>query len=194
MSNPLVLMLERDNPCNTTIVNNETGELMYTVTTVHEKDSFTYLKDAKGGHIAHWKWRDIRSDVLTMGDAKPIPAGDWLQKSMVPFSSTVSFKDNKKRTFKWKNVEGGGQMELYSSEDKKNPVAAFLKSLDYKDRTVDPPVPVHRDATLTLVGQAQEIINLVVISFLILEKKRRSKEAGEGTTASALATPLANLQ
>lgn len=89
MSTPLVLVLERDNPCNTTIIDSKSGDLVYTVTTVHGNDAITYLKDAEGANVAHWKWRDVRSDLLTLGNVKPIAASDWLQKSTIPFNRQV---------------------------------------------------------------------------------------------------------
>ncbi|KIM40466.1 hypothetical protein M413DRAFT_445923 [Hebeloma cylindrosporum] len=190
MSEPLILVLQPDNPSNTKITDKDTGELVYTVHTEHEKETITYVKDAEGKILAQWEWHDTRSDIVTLGNAKPMPSSVWLRKSLIPFNSSVSFKDDKARSFKWKGVEGGGQMELYSSEEKNHPIAAFSKSLRYTDRKVNPPAQVFRDATLTLGTRAQEITNLVVISFLMLEKTRRMKETSQGSVASALAVQM----
>ncbi|KDR79040.1 hypothetical protein GALMADRAFT_224291 [Galerina marginata CBS 339.88] len=187
MSAPLILVLHPDNPCNTIITDCDTGEVIYTVSTVHGKQATTYVKDAEGTTVAHWEWRDVRSDILTLGSAKPMSASTWLHKNMLPFHRTVTFRDHQNRTFKWKNVEGGGQMELYSEDDKQNPMVAFLRSLRYTDRKVDPSVEVRREATLTLDSRGQEIMNLAIVSFLILEKGRRSRETSQGNVASAYA-------
>jgi len=190
MSELLILVLQPDNPSNTKITDKDTGELVYTVHTEHEKKTTTYLKDADGTLVAQWEWHDTRSDILTLGNAKSMPSSAWLQKSLIPFNSSVSFKDNKGRSFKWKGVEGGGQMQLYSPEEKNHSIAAFSKSLRYIDRKVNPPAEVFRDATLTLDTRAQEITNLVVISFLMLEKSRRIKETSQASTMRALAVQM----
>jgi len=194
MSEPFVLVLQPDNPSNTKITDKATGELVYTVHTEHEKETITHVKDADGSLLAQWEWHDARSDILTLGNMKPMPSSAWLQKSLIPFSSSVSFKDDKARTFKWKGVEGGGQMELYSPDDKSHPIAAFSKSLRYTNRKVNPPTQVVRDATLMLDARAQEITNLVVISFLMLEKGRRIKETSQGSVASANAIQMIDIR
>ena len=58
------------------------------------------------------------------------------------------------------------------------------------DRKVNPPAEVFREATLTLDTRAQEITNLVVISFLMLEKSRRIKETSQASTLRALAVQM----
>lgn len=86
MSEPLILVLQPDNPSNTKITDKDTGELVYTVHTEHEKKTITYLKDADGTLVAQWEWHDVRSDILTLGNAKPMPSSAWLQKSLIPFN------------------------------------------------------------------------------------------------------------
>jgi hypothetical protein len=86
MSKSLTLVLQPDNPSNTKITDNDTGELVYTVHTEHEKETITCLKDADGTLVAQWEWRDTRSDILTLGNAKPMSSSAWLQKSLIPFN------------------------------------------------------------------------------------------------------------
>ncbi|KAF9048476.1 hypothetical protein BJ165DRAFT_1343445 [Panaeolus papilionaceus] len=184
----LVLVLTPDNPCNTTITDQESEEVLFQVSTEHDsKNSTTFLKDGQGYTIASWEWRDVRSDVLKIGNAEPIPSSAWLHKSMIPFVDTVTFKDDKGRHLKWKGFSGGSQLELYNPEDKKHPIAAFRKSLKYVNRNVDPPAPAFRPATLTLDPRGQEVTKLAVISFLVLEKSRRISEKSSETAASSLA-------
>src|SRR5712671_2455036 len=82
----LSLQLERDNPCNTTIVDQD-GNALYTVATdfANPKKPVTHVHDGIGKLVAEWEWRDARSDLLTIRDRPQAPAGDWLKKSIIPF-------------------------------------------------------------------------------------------------------------
>jgi hypothetical protein len=86
MPEPFVLVLQPDNPSNTKITSKDTGGLVHTVHTEHEKETITYVKDADGTPLAQWRWHDTRSDVLTLGNTKPMPSSAWLQKSLIPFN------------------------------------------------------------------------------------------------------------
>ncbi|KAH6900900.1 hypothetical protein BKA70DRAFT_1115184 [Coprinopsis sp. MPI-PUGE-AT-0042] len=180
-----IFLLTPDNPCNCTLVDRETDEIWYTVATEHEgKTSTTKVMDGNDQVIASWKWRDSSSDILTLGTTEPMPASAWLRKSFIPFNTTVSFtaKDNAK--YNWKGNKYYLNLELYSEADKKSPIAQFTKSTKMKDRTQNPPVETRTPATLTLDERGQEIQDLVVISFLMLEKEKRAKGDG-GMTADA---------
>jgi len=125
--------------------------------------------------------------------------------------SSVTFKDEKGRSWKWKNVKGGGQMtvclvsfpdpssltfaifQLYLAGDK-TPAAGYLHSLKYTDRSVDPPVRKTREPTLTLDPRGQEIKDLVVVSFLILEKERRLKENSAANLINSEAIQLIDVK
>jgi len=169
MSDLLTLVLQPDNPCNTTIIDEETGKVMYQVATEHGKSTVTRAKNAVGESIASWEWRDVRSDIITLGNGTPTSVSSWLKKSLVPFKDTVTFKDASGRNFKWKGNGAGMQFELYIETDKISPIAQFRKSRRVANAET-------RAATLTLNGIGKEIIDLVVISFLVLEKARRGKE------------------
>jgi hypothetical protein len=67
---------------------------------------------------------------------------------------------------------------LYSEADKKSPVAQFTKSVKSQDKSQPGGTP----ATLVLDERGQEIQDLVVISFLLLEKEKRANGDG-GMTA-----------
>lgn len=86
MSDLLILVFQPDNPCNTTIIDEETRKVMYQVATEHEKSStVTRVKNAVGESIASWEWRDVRSDIITLGNGTPTSVSSWLKKSLVPF-------------------------------------------------------------------------------------------------------------
>ena len=80
------LILQPDNPCNTVIADSDSGEILYTVTTTHPGyKTVTAIKNADGDTIASSEWRDVQSDIITLGNNKPVPSSTWLRKSMVPF-------------------------------------------------------------------------------------------------------------
>ena len=80
------LILQPDNPCNTTITDSDSGEILYTVTTTHpEHKTITVIKNADGDTIASSEWRDVQSDIITLGNSKPVPSSTWLRKNMMPF-------------------------------------------------------------------------------------------------------------
>ncbi|TFK20667.1 hypothetical protein FA15DRAFT_673298 [Coprinopsis marcescibilis] len=197
MRDPFVLVLSPDNPCNTTITDRDTGKTLYTVWTEHLKDSYTRVKDAHGQEIAYWKWRNIRSDLLTMksgtGTDTTAPAADWLRPSMIPFNHTVYFSDQQKRKYRWNGVAAGEILELCTQEDKKHPIARFKKAYRYNSIKQTPSVMVYDPATLTLTGRAQEIMDMVVISFCLLEKDRRMDEVSAKNQAEASAIPVVPL-
>ncbi|KAH6917842.1 hypothetical protein BKA70DRAFT_1135773 [Coprinopsis sp. MPI-PUGE-AT-0042] len=178
-----IFVLTPDNPCNCTLVDQETDEIWYTVTTEHQgKTTTTKVMDGNDQVIASWKWRDHSSDILTLGNTEPVSASAWLRKSLIPFNTSVSFatKDNAKYT--WKGNKYYLNLELYSGADKKSPVAQFTKSTKSKDSAHNPPIETRTPATLTLDERGQEIQDLTVISFLMLEKERRAKGDGGMTT------------
>jgi hypothetical protein len=86
----LSLRFERDNPCNTTIVDQD-GNTLYTVATDFSKPDkpVTRLHDGIGNLVAEWTWRDVRSDLLTIRDRPQTPASAWLKKSIIPFREYV---------------------------------------------------------------------------------------------------------
>ena len=87
MSSLRVLLLSPDNPCNCHLVDQQTQEIGYKVSTEHGRDTVTFLKDASDNVIASWKWRDYSSDILTLGEGQPRPASSWIKKSLIPFKT-----------------------------------------------------------------------------------------------------------
>ncbi|KAF8150642.1 hypothetical protein B0H34DRAFT_665908 [Crassisporium funariophilum] len=189
MSDQLTLTLQPDNPCNTTLIDTESGEVYYKVSTEHGKKSVTYVKDPNGGVIASWEWREYLSDLITFGSTKPIAVSAWLHKSMIPMKRTVSFKDDIGRAYEWKNVGSGVKPELYTS-DSEVPIVRFQTALRWMDRETSPPVEKSRPAALIITPRGQEIMNLAVIGFLVLERKRRMNETSMVNRANAEAMQM----
>jgi hypothetical protein len=88
----LSLLLERDNPCNTSIVDRD-GNTFYTVATdfPNPDKPVTRVHDGIGKFVAEWILRDARSDLLTIRGRPQTPASTWLKKSVIPFFECVSF-------------------------------------------------------------------------------------------------------
>ena len=85
------LRFERDNPCNTTIVDQDRNTF-YTVATdfANPDKPVTRVHDGIGKLVAEWIWRDARSDLLTIPGRPQTPASAWLKKSIIPFREYVS--------------------------------------------------------------------------------------------------------
>lgn len=80
-----VLMFSAYNPCNCTITDGETSETLYIVETQHnDTKTVTYVRDGDGMNLATLEWRDIRSDLVTLGSAPPFSQRSWLRKSLIP--------------------------------------------------------------------------------------------------------------
>jgi hypothetical protein len=85
-SSALSLHFERDNPCNTIIIDQDRNTF-YTVATdfANPDKPVTRVHDGIGKLVAEWIWRDARSDILTIPGRPPTPASAWLKKSIIPF-------------------------------------------------------------------------------------------------------------
>ncbi len=101
----LSLYFERDNPCNTTILDQDRNTF-YTVATDFENPDkpVTRVHDGIGKLVAEWIWRDARSDILTIPGRPQTPASAWLKKSIIPFWEYASsfypcFSTRLKRVF-----------------------------------------------------------------------------------------------
>lgn len=83
---PLTLIFESDNVSNTNIYDLEDGRILYQVTSQEEPQGMvSRVRNLDGETIASWVWRDVRSDVITLGDGSPVSVSAWLRKSVVPF-------------------------------------------------------------------------------------------------------------
>ncbi|KAJ8502928.1 hypothetical protein ONZ45_g11306 [Pleurotus djamor] len=189
----LVLQFTQDNPSNTTITSAETGKVAYNVITTFEPKTVTKLVNANDVVIASWRWNDHQDDVLTWATNPPIPAGVWLQESMIPFKHTVTFTvPGGTDKYKWKGNEPGSNLELFSAHDSKSAVARFKPSHKFKNRKVDPPTEETTPAQLTIASSivtspsAEELQDIIVTSFLMLERKRRIRDVSTVNRADVL--------
>ncbi|KAJ3744154.1 hypothetical protein DFH05DRAFT_1156653 [Lentinula detonsa] len=181
---PLNLILESDNPYNTNMYDEKDGRILYQVMTEQQYETVTRVKNVDGETIASWQWRDPKPDIIVLGNGNPVPLNTWLKRSIMPFKDSVTFQDQIGRHFKWKGWGTGPPLEyasqLYCEDDKKHPIAQFVKSHSL------PPSQTTQwlKAKLWVDRRGQEILDLVVISFLVLEKNRRAEHSSMHRTDS----------
>lgn len=80
--------LNPDDPCNTTITD-EQRKTVYIVRTERSKDSSTTrISNVDDEVIASLVWQEtgFRSDKVTLGSGAPKWVGSWLNKSRLPFN------------------------------------------------------------------------------------------------------------
>ena len=83
---------------------------------------------------------------------------------------------------------------MYCEEDKKSPIAKFIKP----QRVPSPPGTSRHEqqwtpAQLVVDARGEEILDIVVISFLVLEKTRRHHENSTDNRADVLGYPEFNV-
>jgi len=183
----LSLQLERDNPCNTTIVDQD-GITLYTVATdfANPNKPVTRVHDGVGKLVAEWEWRDARSDLLTIRDRPQAPAGAWLKKSIIPFRDDVTWQDDTGVEYVWKNNKPGLALQLLGPRSKTQPVARFIRS--HRDYKADRENAFMVRSMLVLDESVVPIRDFIVVSFLLLERRRREIETATANMARSYAT------
>ncbi|KIK62440.1 hypothetical protein GYMLUDRAFT_499412 [Collybiopsis luxurians FD-317 M1] len=175
----LNLIIESENPYNTNMYDEQDGRILYQVMTESTPDAVTQVRNIDGETIASWQWREPRA--ITFASGYPVPLGSWLKKSIMPFKDSVTFQDQVGRHFKWKGLGTGLPLELFSEDDKKNPVACFVRSHVLPSMPsgtwTSPSGPYRVKARLSVDQRGREILDLIVISFLLLDKHRRTTES-----------------
>lgn len=77
--------------------------------------------------------------------------------------------------------------QLFSQTDKVHPVASFKKYHKYKDAKTGE--QIENPATLTVTPAGEEILDMILVSFLLLEKERRIKEKSTVSMADSVGCP-----
>lgn len=197
----LSLTLTPDNPSNCDLIDGETGKSVYHVFTVFNPKTTTIVENAAGERIASWEWNDVRSDVLSLGNAPPMSSSVWLKKSIVPFKDTVAFTALDNKTYKWKGNSPGRTLELFSPDDKSSAIARLAKSHRMKNQSTDPPSYTTIPSQLVIAGYVVSTTNpepnetlrlqdLIVVSFLMLEKTKRARDKSVTNMINTQAHPL----
>ncbi|KAI9463221.1 hypothetical protein BJY52DRAFT_1115801 [Lactarius psammicola] len=180
------LRFERDNPCNTTIVDQD-GNIVYTVATEFPSSGkpVTRVHDGIGKLVAEWIWGDARSDLLTIRGRPQTRASAWLKKSFIPFRDDVKFLDDAGTEYIWQNNKPGLALQLFGPQSKTLPVARFIRT--YKDYKTDRENPPRVPSTLLFDERVEPIRDFILVSFLLLERRRRETETATVNRADSLA-------
>ncbi|EIM80036.1 uncharacterized protein STEHIDRAFT_163285 [Stereum hirsutum FP-91666 SS1] len=125
-------------------------------------------------------------------------ASGWLRKTLIPYKQTVAFRDLKGREFQWQNNAPGLHLQVYflspssssaniitllpiqlaSATNTAVPMARYISPI------IDPKLPKGSTpivpAKLLLDEQAEEIMDLVIVSWALLEKGKRESEISGG--------------
>ncbi|KZS89406.1 hypothetical protein SISNIDRAFT_489362 [Sistotremastrum niveocremeum HHB9708] len=178
---PTCLIFLEDNPSNTLIyIDSELvagSNPLYTVKTYFSDKQVTTVVEKDGtGQIASLEWRESTSDVVHLPPLEAVSLRDWMKPSLIPFNRSVSFVDHHERKYNWKGNGPGEQLSLWTKEVTDGPIARYEPSHRWQPG---------KKAQLRLAPRATEIQDLVVVSFLFLEKHRRTNENSHLTRTAA---------
>jgi len=167
------LTLESDCPWKTAIID-DTGCTVYDVKTAfHEDSNYTAIRNERYEIIATLRWRDFLPDqIMFDGCAEFVSLNSWLKRSKVPMTHNVKWKDNSGRGYVWHGNAPGLPLELFTEDDKRIPIATYHPSaLKSNSRP-----PIRAPPRLEFSRQGHDIRDLMVVSFVCLEKKRRTEQ------------------
>ncbi|KAH9003757.1 hypothetical protein EDB86DRAFT_2798721 [Lactarius hatsudake] len=180
------LLFKCDNPCNTTIIDHD-GNTVYTVATEFPSSGNpeTRVLDGIGKLVAKWIWGDARSDLLIIGGRPQTRASAWLKKKASFHSASTTFSGCMPRQYTWQNNKPGFALQLHGPQSKTLPVARFIHT--YKDYNADRKNPPVVPLTLLLDESVEPIRDFILVSFLLLERRRRETETATVNRADSLA-------
>ncbi|KAF7976099.1 hypothetical protein HWV62_7519 [Athelia sp. TMB] len=180
---PLILTLESDCPWSTNFLDPE-GDVLYETRTYFQGDTnYTAIRNDKEEIIGTLRWKETLPDEIMLKGLKFKSIAGWLKKSWIPMNYTVALKDDTGRGYVWTGNAPGLKLQLYTAEDKKKtaPIATYnnsylISNTNSSGHPGSPQSPPTRGlATLELTERAQEIRDLVVTSFVVLEKGKKTE-------------------
>ncbi|KAH6911690.1 hypothetical protein BKA70DRAFT_1268333 [Coprinopsis sp. MPI-PUGE-AT-0042] len=116
-----------------------------------------------------------------MGMGKSVKASEWLKKSLNSLKKGVTFSSLEREDstkYRWRNEEPLHGLELYSEDNKADPIAQFKQSSTYKDTTQNPPADVSKPATLNIYPRGKEVVDWAIVSLLGMIRKDVKKKIG----------------
>jgi len=171
------LVFSSNKPSNTTIHRTDDNtddpgalSVLYRVVT-STSTAVTKVSTDAGETVAQWNWKRSGPSI-SLRDTTPISMSTWLRKNKK--ANTETFSDSTGRDFKWK------ERMVYAADDDNMscPIAKFIPS--QRTTSSKPPPKQKRDshtqAKLQILDQrGEEILEFILISFLILERRRMEK-------------------
>ncbi|KAJ3551833.1 hypothetical protein NM688_g4483 [Phlebia brevispora] len=170
--------LSPNNPSDAEI-SSSSGEVQYRVVTTREDKTVTRVFNSAGSVIASLEWGIGSPDRVKYGDEKARSMTEWMKKSPLPFKKYISFTDDQRKEYHWKGLEETQGLELYSEHDHYETAICRFENGDTGSSTDA------SEAWITLSSHALEIQDLVIVSFLFLEKGKREHHGEKHTTSSA---------
>ncbi|KAG9039452.1 hypothetical protein FRB95_010741 [Tulasnella sp. JGI-2019a] len=172
-----VYTFTNDNPNKTQLVDDSLKRVVYDVRVDFEgKRPITFMRhlnaDGSQGEIfGQLEWHDFFPDQMTFKGSKKVKKTSFFSKAGM---FGVSFKDDQGRKYTWKGLGAGLQLQLHADDNfnPNMPIAQFQRTRrDYSTQpaTVFP-------AMLFMTPRGVEIKELVIFTFLVLEKVRRTDE------------------
>jgi hypothetical protein len=159
----IALTLTPNSPRNAEITS-PSGQVLYKVVTEHVQktdDTVTHLYNAEGAELASLLWGVGHADLVTIGDKPQMSMSEWMKKSIIPFQDHVSFHDDQGTKYWWKGLPASENLQLFATEEHhKASIARFEPQGE-------------ASAHLILSEHAAQVQDLVVISFVFLEKDKR---------------------
>ncbi|KAI0366883.1 hypothetical protein BV20DRAFT_951172 [Pilatotrama ljubarskyi] len=164
-----VIFLE-DDPLNSVVVNKDTREVVYNIITPFSLATHkTTIYNAQGLEVAYYKRQTFAPNEISY-HGQVLPASDWLQRDGI-FSRRVCssrrFMSPDGRTYKWKQLNGKSKFQLIDCETEQ--VVAESYGTRYGILSEE------RDMDIEVSDAVVPILDVIVLSFIILEKKRRDR-------------------
>ncbi|KIJ28948.1 hypothetical protein M422DRAFT_269733 [Sphaerobolus stellatus SS14] len=131
-------------------------------------NTVTTITDDEDVLIASLVWNENLPDTVIYG-GQPTSINNWMHRPLLD-ASKRTFQDEKGRKYEWRNIRKYRRMELYAEDKPEESIIRFLPAnKDFKTGEIT-------TSKLILTERAAEIYELVIVSFLFLEKTRRRKE------------------
>ncbi|KDQ21157.1 hypothetical protein BOTBODRAFT_194017 [Botryobasidium botryosum FD-172 SS1] len=173
----VVLAFSNDNPLHTILSSPHGVNYVIETQSKGPKAWTTYSRD-NGDVLATLEWRDTLSDKITIGDGPSTRLSKLFRRSNL-WGSSFILRGPDGEKYKWKGIGCGIQRQLHVSGSPEV-VSTFCRSR--KDRKTGE----MRPATLRVRASGMHMIDLIVISFLALEKGGRIKEKNARLSANAI--------
>jgi len=166
----VTLSFSRDVPTNTVLsASDDLGYVVETKTT--GRNATTTYSRKNGEVVAALEWHDAFSDQITIGNEPKTRLSKRFRKPNL-LSSSFIFQGTDGKDYKWKGIGCGVQAQLFINGE-----AEVISTFD---RSQGFPL---RPATLRIEPRGVPMMDLIVVSFLALEKNGRVKEKSSDALA-----------
>ncbi|KAI0352654.1 hypothetical protein OH77DRAFT_1460007 [Trametes cingulata] len=171
-----------NNPINSVVVNKTTREVLYNIVTpasfVTHK---TTIRDGQGQEVAYYKRQTLDPDEIKFR-GRVLYVNEWLQRDGL-FSYSRRFTAPNRRTYKWKELDGASNFQLVDVQTSQ----IVASSYGYREGSFSAP----RDMSIDVSDAVIPILDAIVLSFIIMEKKRIERRKSTRHAAMMAPAPAA---